>query len=487
MDKFFKLSQSKKFVATLALAVFAFVFALTGITLLNVNAEPLSSAVVNEDGTLADITPPTNGGYYGIAHYEFNDADNLGKDSLGNFDLAVGSGVTVDETNGGASLGGIMYAQKINDQNTDFSDLMAGSWSISTRIYMQTGEKTAHYLFATGSYSNAFMLCWRYSGFQVARAIDTYSYVGTNSGSAKTSGNLFDATPSWYRLNIIFNDSDNSLKFLATKDNDDSFEFLATTSLVNENYFGGHSYSFTIGGQSSFGSSIKQKLAMSTFTPSMSDLRIYSGVIDQDEIDAIAAYDAANADSEVADNPTTLGMAKSLVANSSEVVGAALRLSGNTGLRFLATLKESVVNEYVTTYGEENVEFGIKLIRNHNDVKEYLYVPATNKELNNGTYSFNAVITDLTEDYYATEFTAQVYISYTVGEKITYVDADLPLSELTRSVSQVAALAIADTYTVDVDGTLEDKPEKYAYEIETGVYSAYSTTQLEKLNALLAE
>ena len=89
MDKFFKLSQSKKFVATLVLAVLAFVFAITGITLLNVNAESLSSAVVNEDGTLADITPPTNGGYYGIAHYEFDDKTNYGKDSLGNFDLTA--------------------------------------------------------------------------------------------------------------------------------------------------------------------------------------------------------------------------------------------------------------------------------------------------------------------------------------------------------------------------------------------------------------
>ncbi len=505
MNKFINLSQkSKKIVTTIALAVVAFVFAISSLMLLKVNAEPLSSAVVNEN---ASITPPTNGGYYGIAHYEFKDATNLGKDSLGNFDLAVGSKVVKDDVNGGIVLAsdnaGLLYAPKLSTGN-DFSNLVEESFSVSTRVYIAAATGGGNNLFSTASQTGGFKLDLSSNGFVVPMLGENIS-IGKNEDVVK--GDL-----AWYRITMIYENYDIPQiidgtsyagqfrmtvynESLASEEDYEPFAYTKNLTSTLKFYPAASSaYSFTIGGRANTtgGSggdwaSFTSKSTGQGVAPSMSDLRIYSGVIDQAEIDAIAAYDAANADSEVDDNPTTLGMAKTLLANNSEVLGAALRLSENTGLRFMATLKESVVNEYVATYGEENVEFGVKIIRNHNGQKSHVYVAAINNEVKDGTYSFNAVITDLTEDYYSTEFTAQVYVSYTVEDKTTYVVAELPLSELTRSVTQVAELAIADIYTVGVDGTLEEKPEKYAYEIETGVYSAYSTTALETLNAFIVE
>ena len=143
-----------------------------------------------------------------------------------------------------------------------------------------------------------------------------------------------------------------------------------------------------------------------------------------------------------------------------------------------------MVNEYVTKYGEENVSFGMKVVRNHNGALAYAYVPAVNKTLNNGVYSFNAVITGMTEEYYATEYTGMVYIAYTVDGVTTYVVSE---ETKTRSITFVAEAALGDTYVVGTDGSLEEKPEDYKYEISEGVWSPYSTTLRTTLEGYVVE
>ncbi|MGN1053551.1 MAG: hypothetical protein ACI4SH_09215, partial [Candidatus Scatosoma sp.] len=91
----------------------------------------------------------------------------------------------------------------------------------------------------------------------------------------------------------------------------------------------------------------------------------------------------------------------------------------------------------------------------------------------------------LTPDYYATEYTAQVFIGYTVNGETTYVVSDSEEESKTRSISYVANSALNDTYTVDETHTIADKPAHYSYEIEAGVWSPYSATTREKLQGFV--
>ncbi len=466
MNKHFNLLQTKKIVATVVLSVVALIFAVTGLTLLKANAQPLSSAIVNEDGTLNKLTPPTDGGYYGVAHYEFNEGA-LGKDSLGNFDLTVGSGVTYDETYGGAKIGGRLIAEDLEGASSkDFSDLVDGSFTMSFLAHISaSGVQNARFI-CTGNDTDALLIHWRHSGFMM-RTKNTEAgtkkdlTIGTKKEAPYTTDGsyVFSETKTWHRVTIIYDESNSTLKVLSTvmlEDRTVTFESKSTVTLD----FGGYTQKFAIGGQSntSYESTWSSIVipATSEKCPTMVDFRIYSGAIDQAELDAIAAYDAANIDTnEENDNLVTAGMEKSLLANSSSVIGAYIRLSEVSGLRFKALLNQSYVEKFVDTYGQENVNFGIKLIRNHGGEKAYIYVPAVNNELVDGVYNFNAVITDLTQEYYATQYTAQVYVSYTVGDTTTYVVSDIPVEEKVRSISEVAQMALdAD------DGTLDEEVVK---------------------------
>ncbi len=283
MKGFKKLSiSSKKLLAVSFFIVCALISSTFGLTMISSKAE--------------DIVAPTTG-FNEVVHYEFRDTRNLGKDSLSKYNLIAEDTVIVDETNGGVKLDGLMYAPKIDSDGNDFSDLIKGSFSISVRVYMKTGEQTAHRLFATGSYGNSFTANWRHSGFQIGIDDPNSSdaimkYFGTNSGSAKTTGYLFNSTPAWHRITMIYDQTAMTLRMVATNESDNTFTFDVTENLTTEIAFGGFAYSFTIGAGSNFGKNIQNRVAMANFTPSLSDFRIYSGVIDSQEIAKIATYDA---------------------------------------------------------------------------------------------------------------------------------------------------------------------------------------------------
>ena len=74
--------------------------------------------------TLADIVAPESG-FNALAHYEFQDETNLGKDTLGNYDL-IAKNLSVNPVKGGIALknNGLLYAPAIGevtgDEYTDF-------------------------------------------------------------------------------------------------------------------------------------------------------------------------------------------------------------------------------------------------------------------------------------------------------------------------------------------------------------------------------
>lgn len=236
-----------------------------------------------------------------VAHYEFRDKRNFGKDSLGNYDVDVGEGVTVNETIGGLTLGGLITARKIDGTSNDFSDLIDGSFSLSFRAYMsQSGAQNARFL-CTGASAKAFAIIWRHSGFQILYSDGTTeknATWGTNKTSAITTKGqyIFDDVASWYRITMIYDESNLSFRIIATADRaENPINYDVTKTFTGEANFGGFSNVFTIGGQTTGQStqSVYNAVAQEKW-PVLSDFRIYSGVIDQTEMQNIKTYDIEN-------------------------------------------------------------------------------------------------------------------------------------------------------------------------------------------------
>ena len=239
--------------------------------------------------------------YQGVVHYEFRDPRNFGKDSLNNYDINIGTGVEVNETIGGLTLGGLMTARQIDGTSKDFSDNIDGSFSLSFRAYMsQSGAQNVRFI-CTGASAKAFAVIWRFSGFQIVYydgTTERNATWGTNKSSVITSaGNyIFDDTPSWYRITMIYDESSLSFRIIANAERTENpINYDVTKTFAGQVDFGGYANVFTIGGQSSgqTNQSVYKAVAQEKW-PVFSDFRVYTGVIDQTELDNIKKYDVEN-------------------------------------------------------------------------------------------------------------------------------------------------------------------------------------------------
>lgn len=238
-------------------------------------------------------------GFKKLSWYQFKDSSNFGKDSLGNVDL-LAKNIVEDKAIGGITFkeNGFLYANNIGEINgeeyTDFSDLINGSFSVSLRAYLRSNDGGANYLFSSGSYGSHFDLQWVYGGFSIHGSnIDDLTL--TNEEKPLLSTNF-----EWYRINIIYDDSNKSFKFTIKSEEENGTDYTYLKTLSTPLKFGGNSkYSFTIGAQSHLG---EWDDAHATATlndgqviaPSLSDFRIYLGAIDDAEINEIASYDKNN-------------------------------------------------------------------------------------------------------------------------------------------------------------------------------------------------
>ena len=286
MNKKLKLSiKNRKLIATV-LSLYAFLCIFTGFTLL-----------VRAD-VPTDIVAPTSG-FTTVAQYEFNDENNLGKDTLGNHNLAT-QNLSKDAVIGGVALknGGVFYATDLGN-GVDFSDLIKGSYSLSMRAYLRSVSDGSNYLISTGSYGSNFQVNVAYKGLSVTLGNSQTVKFGTASTDLGGKEMLSD-TFSWYRITMIYDESNLTFRMLVSKESDSAYSFDATATLTSPSLFGGHANTFTIGGQSNFGKAIAQHASTvltateTTIYPSVSDFRIYSGVIDNAELAKISKYDQDN-------------------------------------------------------------------------------------------------------------------------------------------------------------------------------------------------
>ncbi len=243
----------------------------------------------------------TEEGFTKVAHYEFKDEDNLGKDSLGKNDLIATNGVRKDKVHGGVMLGannGILYAP-VDENGKDFSDYLTGSYSVSMRAYLRQVNGGANYLLTTGRYGSNFQVDWSSCGLSINLNSSTLLSFGTST-TAIGGAALFDTTFAWYRITMIYNQNENTFRVKVLREDNPLYSYDWTRTISSKVTFGGNAdYTFTVGAQSKAGKSIEQLAsanwnAGATIYPSISDIRIYSGVIDETEIEQINTYDTEN-------------------------------------------------------------------------------------------------------------------------------------------------------------------------------------------------
>lgn len=272
---------------------------LVAVLFLAVSASALVGQIAVADNSLEEIVAPETG-YNAVVHYEFKDETNLGKDSLGNYNL-VAKNVGLDPINGGVALknNGLLYAPALNEvvgeEFIDFSDLVKGSFSVSFRAYLRNNGGGGNYLFATGSYDDSFTMNWAYGGFGM-----NFSNGQKKDFMNDGSKDMVSSEFAWYRVNVVYDESAMTVRLVATKEGDGEYSFTMSETLSQKITFGGHTkYNFTIGAQSHLGSwddgHANAELGDGTKVyPNISDFRLYSGVIDDAEIANIKAYDEEN-------------------------------------------------------------------------------------------------------------------------------------------------------------------------------------------------
>ncbi len=266
---------------------------LVAILFLAVSVSAFVGQVAMADNSLEDIVAPETG-FNPVVHYEFKEEANLGKDSLGNYNL-VAQNVGLDTINGGVALknNGLLYApalnEVVNDQYIDFSDLVKGSFSVSFRAYLRSNSGGGNYLMTSGSYGSHFQMGWGYSGLDINFANDI---------QVKFQ-DMLSSEFAWYRINFTYDESTLSVKLVATKEGDESYSYEKSETISRAITFGGNSQmSFTIGAQSHLGIWADGYVNAEDdggIAPNISDFRLYSGVIDDAEIASIKEYDVNNA------------------------------------------------------------------------------------------------------------------------------------------------------------------------------------------------
>ncbi len=229
-----------------------------------------------------------------VAHYQFLNANALGYDTQGKFNLTNAGGIVVDSVNGGIILNSngtasnsYLYAQNIlGNKGVDLFDKYRGSMSISLRAKIKATQGNAYTILGSGV-----------NGKGMYVAVKDNGLVVQSGSSVLTFGDIFTSSLEWYRLTIIFDYTSQTVSVTAARQIDNTYVDKGTqTRTVTDVGFGGSFYqTFTVGGVAN--SNGVGLLAYSTdgdYNITLSDLVIYSGVINATEIASIDALDAKN-------------------------------------------------------------------------------------------------------------------------------------------------------------------------------------------------
>lgn len=183
--------------------------------------------------------------------------------------------------------------------------------------------------------------------------------------------------------------------------------------------------------------------------------------------------------------------------------GAAIRDTDPNGLRFYSYISQKDIEELGDTYGVENVEFGSVVATkaayeanggkleigeegvNKVPAKNFVLVDGTqtSAEARDGIFRFNATVSPVEKDNYATDAVSRGYVKVTVdqNEYVAYTDAeDFDATTNTRSVATVAKAVLNGAAPLTNDVRL--KMENFA-----AIDKTDTTITLEKTDYLSLE
>ena len=193
-------------------------------------------------------------------------------------------------------------------------------------------------------------------------------------------------------------------------------------------------------------------------------------------------YDWTVADNDAQNGAITLNPVYTTLKMSH---GASIRMAKNgqgnydtaqSGIRFIATIDEGE-EEF---FEQISVSFKITMHDTNGDVSQTKAV--TNVIADEGKLIMSAAVMGITADYYETEWTGELLVTYAYADGEQQLDSSLFADDNTRSIQEVANAAYNDrkavsteegNYTVDVSGT--------DYAIENKNFSCYSKAQLALL------
>lgn len=239
---------------------------------------------------------PTN--FSAVSHYEFKDTSNLGYDTLGYNHLTNGGAATYDSTNGGLLLNSTngdltsksyLYSKPLDGTvGAEAFDRFRGSMTVSFRARIRSVTDSTHTIVGSGT-GEGFFIGVKNSGLEI------------HSGSELIWINdVFDDIPTWYRINISFNSTTAECIVQVIKQDEDKLSsFTETRTLTGKDFGGNFAHTLTIGGVVDTALTTLQGGTKCTYTdgstyaPTLADLRIYTGVLTDEEKLVINQYDAA--------------------------------------------------------------------------------------------------------------------------------------------------------------------------------------------------
>lgn len=201
-----------------------------------------------------------------LVWYEFNDKDNLGKDSMGNFDLKVGGKQKIDYNEEGKYITfkrenqSYLYAPAVTgDKN--FSRFITGSYTVSITVNADNSiTDGSYYMINTNAYGEGFLIYGCYGQYTVI-------YSAGGAAAHKLVVNTGVLTDSWVTLTVTVDKTTGLIAFYKNA------ELLISKTVDNFESFAYDQsrYTFAIGAQAT----VTDNDGTQYYDGSISDVKVY--------------------------------------------------------------------------------------------------------------------------------------------------------------------------------------------------------------------
>lgn len=240
----------------------------------------IGSAINNQKNVEVELTIPyVFGDEYKqeikpLVWYEFKDADNIGKDSMGNFDLLLGGNAIVKHNTEEGYVeferanASYLYAPAIYG-SSDWSDMLKGGYTFSYTVKADnTIGDGSYYAVTTGTYGESFLIYGCYSGFEVI-------YSAGGAGTHKLRFETGSYADQWVTITVTVDPTTSMCGFYING------TLFAEREIGDYQGFSADGlYSFVIGGQAT----VNNNDGTQFFEGAIADVKVYDYVLSADNV-----------------------------------------------------------------------------------------------------------------------------------------------------------------------------------------------------------